>query len=938
MNTLLIADRLVDLLSRITGQKLTQGDTTPPIIFLANLITVLLGVIFADGIVTEEEKQRLLTMLYRFSTPKSDVRQLTHLMIKGIKQSQLYSNFNEVLTLINPLTQSERLLLIGFGYEMSAASGNVNCHEQEYLEVLAKYLDVKPQHLLVLAAAFKPEKYFEQAVLNEVYMLLDPELFQGQNTGFVKEPSVQEGRRQKAEGRRNETEGDSNLFCLGDTKQKFSGGLKPKTRLVTGRVQESEFPSAFPDKVPILPAKTRITEPGVSVSYEGLKKFQKLSKQLDNYYQQIFQIVQACYKSNFLPKDLIDEVSTFRKSLQLKQFRLAVIGEFSQGKSTLLNALLGEEIQPTREIPCTATVTILKYGMQKRIVCRYKDGSEEEIQFDDYQQKTSISEDAAIDCLSDELIHSEIEEVIFEHPDLELCSSGVEIIDSPGLNERPELTDITQKLLQDIDAAIFITNASRSLTQGERDLLYELKIKLNDGKDDKPANNLFIVGNFMDLVRTQKGREQVKQRIFNFVQGDNPIITDKNRVHFISGQAALDAILNGYEDEYRKSFDSFTKSIENFLVFERGALKIERAVNEANRLIEKIINTLEKTDYTLKRNIETNQTEKQKILEQIGEASGHDVKICILAVELMDQALKKANTFWDEWCEDLTERMILRSESWDFKHSQIGSQQKLILEYSQCFIKDLVDEINEWNNNKLNDIILRESLQILETNIQHELNIIQANIQQLDIKIDTSFSKEIELFSRDITREFMDFTSISIKNALVVELGQSIGIGFGFIAGFIAKVTAMIASNFRLDSVDNEEFYNPIKMKVLEIGLEKFEESIDVVYQKLCGNFDAIFDSKVESANRVIEQAISLYEDLLQQQEKTEQEALIKYNISKNLIVQQCQELSQVQNRINTDIGLCYSERINKIIIKRQYDTKTILMINGKSTAVKLPN
>ncbi|MHC5825163.1 MAG: dynamin family protein, partial [Nostoc sp.] len=317
-----------------------------------------------------------------------------------------------------------------------------------------------------------------------------------------------------------------------------------------------------------MPVKTIMTEPHMPVSYEGLKKFHELSKQLDNYCQQIFQIVQACSEGNFVPKDLIDEVSMVLKNLQSQRFRLAVVGEFSQGKSTLINALLGQEIQPTREIPCSATVTVLKYGMQKRIVCRYKDGSEEEIQFDEYQQKASISEDAAIGCLSDELLQSEIEEIIFEHPDLELCSSGVEIIDSPGLNEHPELTAVTQKLLQDIDAAIFLTNASRSLTQGERNLLHELKIKLNHGKDDKPANNLFIVGNFMDLVRTEKGREQVKQRIYKFVEGDNPIVTGKNRVHFISVQAALDAILNGYEDEYRKNFNSFTKSIEKFLMIE----------------------------------------------------------------------------------------------------------------------------------------------------------------------------------------------------------------------------------------------------------------------------------------------------------------------------------------------------------------------------------
>ncbi|MHC5830849.1 MAG: dynamin family protein, partial [Nostoc sp.] len=110
-------------------------------------------------------------ILYRFSTPGSDVRRLTHLMIKGIKEHQLYLKVNELLTLINPLTQSERLLLIGFGYEMSEANSQGNSRKQQYLRLLAKYLDVKPQHSLVLAAAFKPEKHFDKAVLNEVYML-----------------------------------------------------------------------------------------------------------------------------------------------------------------------------------------------------------------------------------------------------------------------------------------------------------------------------------------------------------------------------------------------------------------------------------------------------------------------------------------------------------------------------------------------------------------------------------------------------------------------------------------------------------------------------------------------------------------------------------------------------------------------------------------------
>lgn len=124
-----------------------------------------------------------------------------------------------------------------------------------------------------------------------------------------------------------------------------------------------------------------------------------------------------------------------------------------------------------------------------------------------------------------------------------------------------------------ICAVIFLTNASRSLTQGERDLLQDLKIQLNHGKENQPANNLFVVGNFMDLVRTQKGREQVQERIKRFVQGENPLISGENRIHFISAQAALDAFLQGNEDEYSKSFENFTQSVENFLINERGVIK-----------------------------------------------------------------------------------------------------------------------------------------------------------------------------------------------------------------------------------------------------------------------------------------------------------------------------------------------------------------------------
>ncbi|MDK2411729.1 hypothetical protein QHH11_04850 [Aphanizomenon sp. PH219] len=44
MDTSRVTSETVDLLSRITGQKLSQRDITPQVLFLAGLVTVLMGV------------------------------------------------------------------------------------------------------------------------------------------------------------------------------------------------------------------------------------------------------------------------------------------------------------------------------------------------------------------------------------------------------------------------------------------------------------------------------------------------------------------------------------------------------------------------------------------------------------------------------------------------------------------------------------------------------------------------------------------------------------------------------------------------------------------------------------------------------------------------------------------------------------------------------
>ena len=852
MDTSRVTSETVELLSRITGQKLSQRDITPQVLFLASLVTVLLGVIFVDGTVAETEKERLLKILYEFSLPESGIRRLTHLLIKGVKENQVYQKNNDLLTLTAPLSESEKILLIGFGYEMSAADGEIDLQEKQYLEIVARNLGVKSEYLEVFEIGFTHQGNVDINALNEVHFLLDSSRFQ--ELDFIVVQAA------------------SNML------------------------------TALPSKPEI-----KTTQKYTSISYEELKKFQIYRQQLDKYCYQVFQIIQECQNYNLLPNTLINEVSTVSKKIQSQRFRLAVVGEFSQGKSTLLNALLGEEIQPVRAIPCSGTVTVLKYGTQKRVICRYKDGRSEEIAFEEYKVKATISKEAALEHRSDELAQSNIEEIIFEHPELALCKNGVEIVDSPGLNEHPQRTAITQKILTDTDAAIFLTNATRLLPEKEKELLHDVRYQLNNSSKKEPADNLFVLVNFMDNLDNQEDIQDVKQRLESFVKKENLLVFKEiNRVHYISAKAALKSIQNGNNDEYLQSFQMFTQSLEKFLTLERGTLKINRAVNDITQVITKCLDSLDIVEESLDGKIKLSATGKQEILEKIGEASGCDIRIYNLVEEKKQLVIEETKKSWDEWNQELETRIIEKSKQWSSIHSPVFSQDKLIKDYTNQFANELMRDIDVWGNQTLKEKILQKHLESLSAYITYELDKIEGEFHKLDQQIKTNFSKQINISITGLNDDFMGFGGIGgglgIGGALAAALIFFTGLGFIVIT--VAAVAAAIASSLGLGMLDIDGIHTKIKTTICQTGMKKFrEQSKDKVYQTAQEIINTVFDNRFEAASKVIAEAISLYENLIEQQEKAHQETLEQRKIEKAFINQKRQELEQVQKELQTIIN-----------------------------------
>lgn len=120
---------------------------------------------------------------------------------------------------------------------------------------------------------------------------------------------------------------------------------------------------------------------------------------------------------------------------------LVFIGEFSSGKSTFINALIGKELLPTASRPCTSTITEIQFnddgGGHKGKIHRLNGEKTEELPFDEILQiidggTSHISNFSSIHHVElnyDISMDSEENELLKAY-----AKNNIKIIDTPGFN------------------------------------------------------------------------------------------------------------------------------------------------------------------------------------------------------------------------------------------------------------------------------------------------------------------------------------------------------------------------------------------------------------------------------------------------------------------------------------------------------------------------
>jgi len=659
---------IADILTELLNQPVQPQQINPVVVYLTALAAVLLGVAHADNQLTDTERERLKQNLAQFIPKDSALDFAIGSLLQGVRTSKIYGKPAVIATLMSLFTESEQLLLVGLGYELAIADQDLNPKERKYLHLIAQQFGLQPEWLAALESGLLHQQILPG--LDEVCYLLDPARFQGLDPVFAKA---------------------ANQVLL----------------------QLPEQPK--PDGV------------SLTVGYETLGAFQAQQQQLYQVCEALQTAIAECGDRLPIPNDIATELQAVTERLNSQRFRVAVVGEFSQGKSTLLNALLGEEIQPTRVIPCSGSITVLRHGKQKQVICHYRSGQTATIPLEEYQVKAAIPEAIALGDRATALT-SDILELIYEHPGLELCRQGVELIDSPGLNEHPERTRITHQLLQDVDAVIFLANASRPMTQGERELLESLRSQLNQGETDRPADNVFVLVNFMDLVRRERDRQQVRQLVENFLLGEAPILASPSKLHFISAQATLDAIMEGDEhSDYLQTFRAFTQELQSFLTQTRGEIILRQIKTSLRNLIQTLALHLAQAEDALQGNINIPATTKQDILNQMGEVSGFQANLQLLIETLSQQKREEVKKL--KLCTYLDESIRRKSTAWSSTHTD---KNKIAAEFFDKFQTALMEAIEAVRQNLIVDEILTPALKDLDSRIQTQISEFYKSVKAID--------------------------------------------------------------------------------------------------------------------------------------------------------------------------------------------------------------
>jgi GTPase SAR1 family protein len=262
-----------------------------------------------------------------------------------------------------------------------------------------------------------------------------------------------------------------------------------------------------------------------------------------------------------------------------QRFHLAILGQFKRGKSTLLNALLGEEALPVSVIPLTAIPTFIRAGDRRQVLVTFSNGDPGIEYAADGADELSRFLAQYVTEEANPRNRLEVSQVEVTHP-APILREGVVLIDTPGIGSTHlHNTEATLNFIPQCDAALFVVSPDPPVTEVEIDFLKEVRSRVS---------RLFFVLSKADYLGESDRDKMLDflRSVFSEQEGvdaDTPILPISARQGLEARQRS-DAV--GWEKSGMKDLESL---LLEFLVHEKEAALSEAIARKASDLVGGIL-------------------------------------------------------------------------------------------------------------------------------------------------------------------------------------------------------------------------------------------------------------------------------------------------------------------------------------------------------------
>ena len=207
---------------------------------------------------------------------------------------------------------------------------------------------------------------------------------------------------------------------------------------------------------------------------------------------------------------LQERLNAIPERLENQRFSIGITGVMNAGKSTMLNALLGEEVLGTSVVPETANLTLIKYAKNPYAIVNFwnmkewskiEEGAKSLKSLEAFVKEskahfgeqfnhliTHKGESKTIDvhdlALYTSAKHSDkkcnLIKSVELYTDLKFVQDGVQIVDTPGLDDPVvQREEITLEYLSECDLMIHLMNAAQAATQKDIDFIIDALLYRN---------------------------------------------------------------------------------------------------------------------------------------------------------------------------------------------------------------------------------------------------------------------------------------------------------------------------------------------------------------------------------------------------------------------------------------------------------------------------